>query len=236
MVSSAQDYQPGVSGDQEHIWQATLDQSAIVFVNSPGCSFQEKGMTPGYWIGNAHLPRTAQWKNALVTIYNLPEDEWMGFTHAYFPTFAFDEYEIRGQWAFARKGSGFLAITASSGIQLITQGPQTLKELRAQGRQVIWVCQMGRAALDGDFSSFKQKILELPLQYDGLSVRFSTIQGEALSFGYEGPFLCNGSEIPLRDFPHYENPYSVTPLNAGQMDIVLNDSVLRLDFSAQPEE
>ena len=64
---------------------------------------------PNFWHGNYVLPRVAQWKDVLVAIHKLPEDDWMGFTHAYFPVYAFDEYALRErrerpQWAFAQKG------------------------------------------------------------------------------------------------------------------------------------
>jgi len=236
MLSSAQDYRPGGGGSQELIWQATLGPSATVFVTNPGCCFEEQGMAPGFWVGNAHLPRVAQWKNALVALYDLPAQDRMGFTHAYFPARAFDEYMLRDQWAFARKKDGYLAITSSQGVDLITQGAQAFKELRSPGRRVGWICHLGRAALDGDFSSFQEKVLRLPIQWDGLSVSFETLLGEQLSFGYSHPFLVNGNEVPLSGYPQYENPYTVTSLNAGKMDIRYNDIVLRLDFSTQVDE
>jgi len=35
MLCSAQDYHPGESGVQQHIWQATLGPDAVVFVSHP---------------------------------------------------------------------------------------------------------------------------------------------------------------------------------------------------------
>ena len=173
----------------------------------------------------------AQWKQALLAVYDLPEGDWMGFTHAYFPARAFDEYQLREGWAFARKGEGYLALTCSQDITLTEQGPQAYRELRAAGRQAVWVCHLGRAAVDGDFSAFQEKILALPLHFDRLSVEFTSLLGEQLAFSFEGPFTVNGEGILLRGYPHYENPYTVTPLDAEQMDIVYGDTVLRLDFS-----
>lgn len=231
LLASAQDYRPGQSAAQELVWQATLGPSATVFVNHPGCSFTEAGMFPGYWVGNTSLPRVAQWKGSLVAIYDLPEKDWMGFTHAYFPTPAFDEYVLRGGWAFARKREGYLALTASTGISLVTYGEYAFHELRSPGKQVIWICHMGQAALDGDFTSFQDKVLSLPLRHEGLWVAFDTPQGDRLSFGSSQPFLLNGEEVALDNFPHYENRYSITSLNSSQMDIVFGESVLRLDFT-----
>ena len=36
MLSSVQDYRPGAPGYQQHIWQATLGNRAIVYTNHPG--------------------------------------------------------------------------------------------------------------------------------------------------------------------------------------------------------
>jgi len=233
MLASVQDYCAGQKGAQELVWQATLGPSAIVFTNHPACAFTESGMAPGFWVGNATLPRAAQWKSTLAAIYNLPDDDWMGFTHAYFPIPAFDETVLRDGWAFARKGEGFLALTASTGVNLVTEGEHANHELRAPGRQVAWICHVGRAAVDGDFVAFQEKVLGLPLQVDGLHVELETPLGDRLTFGDQAPFCVNGVEVRLDDFPHYENPYTVTSLNSSFMDIILGEDVLRLDFQSQ---
>ena len=46
MLCSAQDYRAGEAGLNEHIWQATLSPSAVVFVNHPGCMSQEPAYRP----------------------------------------------------------------------------------------------------------------------------------------------------------------------------------------------
>jgi len=61
--------------------------------------------SPNFWHGNDTLPCVAQWKDVLIAVHSLPEDDWMGFTHAFFPAFAFDEYDLVDGWAFARKAT-----------------------------------------------------------------------------------------------------------------------------------
>ncbi len=230
MLCSAQDYYPGLKGRQEHIWQATLGQAATVFVTHPASTSENNAHHPNFWAGNAVLPRVAQWKDALIAVYELPEEDWMGFTHAYFPVYAFAEYSIQGEWAFARKGDGYLAITASQGFKLIKSGHYAFRELRSYGHHNIWLCQMGRAALDGDFSSFQKKVLELDIEYFDSSVRFQTLRGETLSFGWQGPFQRNDHEEPLSGFPHYENPYVTSEYPSDQLEIRFGESALRLHF------
>lgn len=235
MLCSAQDYFPGEKGRLEHIWQSTLGPAATVFVTHPACMSEDDARQPNFWAGNVILPRVAQWKDVLIGVYQLPEDDWMGFTHAYFPIFAFDEYIIRDGWAFARKGEGYLALKASRGIDLIQRGLYAFRELRSYGRENAWLCHMGRKVLDGDFNTFQDKVVTLPAKFEEQSISCTTLRGETLSFGWQGPFLRNGLVQPLSGFEHYENIYVTARHPSSQMDIQLGEDILRLDFGKAPK-
>ena len=231
MLCSAQDYHPGEPGYQQHIWQATMGPDAVVFVTHPPCLSEENSHRPNFWHGNVVLPRVAQWKDVLIAVHRLPDDDWLGFTHAYFPIYAFDEHVLRDGWAFARKGAGYLALTAARGLALTVQGVNAYRELRSYGQHNVWLCHMGRAARDGSFEAFQQAVLGLDVRFDGLGVRYTTLRGETLAFGWEGPLLVNGSAEPITGFKHYESPYCVADLPATQMEIRFGDEVLRLNFA-----
>ncbi len=230
MLASAQDYRPGQPGKREHIWQATLGPQSPVFVNHPGSMSQNDVHVPNFWLGNGALPRVAQWKDALIALYRLPADARLDFTHAYFPTATFDEYVIRDGMAFARKGDGYLALTAAQGLRLIDRGRTAFRELRSGGRENIWVCQMGRAALDGDFAAFQEKVLASRPQFDGLAIDWQTIRGDALQFGWQSPLRVNGNEQPLSGFKHFDNPYTQADLPCQEMEVRTEHYLLRLDF------
>ncbi|MBI5032921.1 MAG: hypothetical protein HZB51_20565 [Chloroflexi bacterium] len=231
MLCSAQDYHPGENGYQQHIWQATMGPDAVVFVTHPSCISEENSHRPGFWHGNVTLPRVAQWKDVLIAVHKIPDSDWLGFTHAYFPAWAFDEYVIRDGWAFARKDNGYLAITAARGFDFIQRGNSAFRELRSHGRENIWVCHMGRAALDGDFASFQKKILALAVKYNSLLVRCATLRGETLEFGWQGDFKRNGKVEPITGFKHYDNPYCVAELNASQLQVHFGEQGIRLNFA-----
>ncbi len=235
MLCSAQDYHPGEKGYQQHIWQATLGPGAVVFVTHPPCMSEEGAHRPNFWHGNFILPRVAQWKDVLIAVHKLPDDDWMGFTHAYFPAYNFDKYLLRQDrhgrtWAFARKGDGYLALTAAQGVTLITSGPSAYRELRSYGLRNIWICHMGRAALDGDFVTFHDKVLALDIHFDDLTVQAQTLRGDTLTFGWEGPLLRNGIEEPITGFQHYENPYCVANFPVREMYIGYGEQAMRLKF------
>lgn len=236
MLASAQDYHPGEPGYQQHIWQATMSPDAVVFVTHPTCVSEEGSHRPNFWHGNAILPRTAQWKDVLVSVHNLPENDWMGFTHAYFPVYAFDETNITGGWAFGKRGDGYIAITASTGIELIKRGDNAFRELRSYGKKTVWLVQMGRSALDGTFADFQKKVLENKVNFGELTVEYETLRGDKLAFGWEGPLTLNGEEQPLSGFKHIDNMYCQVEFGAPVMEIQLNDQVMRLIFEKQDEE
>lgn len=231
MLCSAQDYQPGAAGYQQHIWQATLGVDAVVFVTHPPCSSEEGSHRPNFWHGNAILPRVAQWKDLLIAVHQLPTDDWLGFTHAYFPTAQFDEYTLRDGWAFARKRDGYLALKATAGMQLITQGPSAYEELRSHGLHNIWLCQMGRAAQNGSFRDFQEQVLALAVIVDELEVKVTNLRGEELSFGWRAPLCINGEEQTITGFPHYDNPFCTSALDDGTMVIRSWNHAMQLDFA-----
>jgi hypothetical protein len=236
MLCSAQDYHPGESGVQQHIWQATLGPDAVIFVTHPPCLSEEGSHRPSFWHGNVVLPRVAQWKDVLIAVHKLPADDWLGFTHAYFPAWAFDEYVLREDsndhmWVLARKGEGYLALTAARGLEFIMRGDNAYRELRSHGQHNVWLCHMGRAALDGDFGTFQDKTLALDVNFGELSVRCATLRGETLAFGWEGPLMRNDQVESIAGFKHYDNPYCVADLPASQMEIRYGEQAMRLSFA-----
>ena len=161
----------------------------------------------------------------------------MGFTHAYFPIYAFNEYAIKDdRWAFARKGEGYLALMASAGFQLIRHGHYAYRELRSDGLNNIWLCHLGRKQLDGDFQEFQQRVLALPVALEDDSIQCTTLRDETLSFGWEGPFLRDEQEEPLSGFKHYESPFVTADFPCKQMDIAFGEDLLRLNFERTEDD
>jgi hypothetical protein len=230
MLCSAQDWHPGEAGYQQHIWQATLSPEVTVFTTHPPCAAEDNSHRPNYWHGNAILPRVAQWKDALTAVYNFPDDDWMGFTHAYFPAAAMDEYEIHDRWAFGRAGDGYIALAAANGLDSRKRGDNAWRDLRSPGTPNVWLCQMGRAALDGSFREFIEQVLTLPVGFDAAWVTWTTLRGDRIEFGWQAPFTLNGAPQPLEGFKHYDNPYCTCELGAPAMEITLGDQALILHF------
>ena len=89
---------------------------------------------------------------------------------------------------------------------------------------------MGQQMLDGSFEEFKQKILDLKMNIDSLSINFTSLRGDSLCFGWDGPFWVNDQEQQISGFRHYENIYCIADMPATQMDIVYQEEGIRLNF------
>ena len=239
MLCSAQDWHPGEKGYQQHIWQVTLGPVATIFTTHPPCAAEDGSHRPNFWHGNETLPRVAQWKDVLMAVYNFPADDWMGFTHAYFPTYAFENFDMRDGWAFARVGDGYLALTAAKSLQFTTRGDNAYRELRSHGTPNIWLCQMGRKALDGSYEDFIQKVLEMQVKFTvsgAPQVELTSLRGEELRFGWKGPLKVNGKTKKLSGFKHYDNPYCTANLGDKTMEIKYGADMLRLHFDQPVSE
>ena len=156
---------PGEKGYQQHLWHAALGRDCHIFVNNPGGSFDLSKHRPGFWYGNGTLPRLEQRGSMLLEIFDIPETNPFGFTHAHWPTDAFDRQQAAGHWAFGARGKGYVALWCSQELRPHNE-VLTGRELRAMGRRMAWVCLCGGAAESGTFEAFMAKCKALEPTFD----------------------------------------------------------------------
>lgn len=250
-LSTAQDYRKGAPGFQQHIWQATVGPDTPVFTINPG-------PTSKYWQGR--FPRNGQFKNVLVSLYNIPaqqppgpktivpadaggnaspspspsEDTLVPRTYAVLRRTLFDEVTQRSNWTFARKGRAYLALWSQQPTAWLDKGVLGGEGLIADGRQNIWICQLGREAVDGPFASWTEKIFIASIASDGradrLRVDYAAPGIGQISFAWDGPLRVDGRVEPLTDYARFDNPYCVSPYGSGRYDIAHAGRRLVIDF------
>jgi hypothetical protein len=170
--------QPGCAGYQQHLWQATLGPGCHVFVNHPGGSFDHSPSRPGYWYGNGVLPRLRQRQGVLQAIFDIPDGSkpspdrapadyaWppgasanpfdlhpVPFTHAHWPSDAFDRQEIRAHWLIGQRNDGLIALWCSETLQPHDE-VLTGREFRAWSYRSGWAVICGSLPEHGRFESF----------------------------------------------------------------------------------
>ncbi len=125
-LASVLDHRFGEIRDQGHAWQAAIDENAMVFTTHPvpdvaASTVWGDDSDPGYWTGEASMPRSAQHRGTAVHIYQPKWDEstdplvwgvfeYRPFTHAYVPQDHFDEVRQVGNWTICAKSGGYIAL------------------------------------------------------------------------------------------------------------------------------
>lgn len=229
MLASVENAISGNPSGSELLWQATLSEDAVVFTSCPANFSLATNHRPNFWTGNAVTPWIQQWKDTLICHYRLPSTTWCGFTHAYFPEYAFDRVDFAGKWAFAKKGEAYLALLASQGFERITSGDSAFRELRSYGAEQIWVCQMGNQQRDGDFNAFMEKVMDRKIEILGNTVTCVSLDGEPLVSSYQHELFVAG-QIQKANPRHYDTPYAVSEFDVPAMEINFGSETVRLTF------
>lgn len=229
MLSCAQDYRPGKPGYQQHIWQATLGEEAVLFTNHPGSA--DETARPNYWAGNGMMPRAAQHQNVLLCIHRIPSRDPFPFSHAYVPRDAFDEWELQGHWFCARKNSGFVALFSQHPCRWVADSVGRMHELRADTPENIWVCELGDRDRWRTLAEFFQAVRSAEIVINGLDVAYRSPTSGWIRFGWRRPLDIGGRRVDLHASPRFANPYCQCPFPASRMIIRRGATVRELDLA-----
>ncbi len=173
-------FEPGVYGYQQHLWYGALDNQTPVFVNQPGVSSDTTSLRPGYWFGNGIVPLIKQVDNIIGSIYVIPKEYPIHFTHAFWPNEKFDERIQLGRWLFARKNNAYIALWCNKEMELY-QGQLANCEYRTYGSNQAYICVASDKRKYDTFKLFIEGCFELNPSYDEAS-KSLTFQDEKLIY------------------------------------------------------
>lgn len=230
MLSSVQDYRSGLPGLQEHVWGATLSSEVQVFATYPAADSNSSSARPNAWAGHRVLPRVHQHRDTVLALHRIPESDWFGSTHLWFPTPHLDEWVVHGSWLAGRVGDGFVAVATAGGCRPTTTGDEAGQTWLPVGDGLAYVSTVGRAATDGSFDDFVSALAEPTFTHD--SVSWHARDGRTLALSWPGAFTVNGSAaIDLAtESPHLDNPAVHLPFNADQLEATWRGHKLVLDL------
>ncbi|MDQ7729546.1 hypothetical protein [Halomonas sp. SpR8] len=139
-------------GYQETLIHARIgtDPHAQTWINHPGERVQAGFGRPSFWGGSASIPRVQQYRNLAIVVFE-GHDSQPNFTHCWFPTPVFDEWQLNERGAVARSGRGVLALTTSGAPRLMQRGASAHHEIRVPGQRSWWVVRLGRGSSAEDF-------------------------------------------------------------------------------------
>jgi len=251
-LSCAQDYRKGKPGFQQHIWQATLGPSAVVFSMHRGAGDDQSGK---YWVGR--FPRAVQYRNVLIALYDIPELPLPGpptvvptaaagnampspapsqealqpWTIAVLRRAAFDEVRERAGWVFARRGAGYLALFSHQPARWTRDGALRGEGLIAPGRRNRWICQLGRAAVDGAFATWCERIATARLSWDdAVGICYEAPGVGQLSLGWDAPLRLDGSPIAVGGHPRMAGSFASSAYSSAIYRLQYGDETYDVDL------
>jgi hypothetical protein len=263
-LASVIDHRFGEMRDQGHAWQAAIDERALVFTTHPvpdtaPSTIWADDPQPGYWTGDASMPRAAQYRGTGVYIYQPKWDEstdplvwsvfeYRPFTHAYVPQDHFDEVRQVGNWTVAAKNGGYIALWSwrtptwreYDPAVVSTNGMVKPFDLVAEGGpDNVWIVQVGTdegGSLDGFIAALTAAEPSVVRDDDGFTVSWTSPSAGIIDFGSTGPFVVEGEEQPLGDFPRHESPWGGIEHLSRQYNLTAGSSTWSCDFDTLTRE
>jgi hypothetical protein len=233
MLSSAQDYKKGYGGDQQSIWSAVLDEESIVFTTHP---VDSKGGTPDYWTGSGNLPRVGQYENVAIILYEISTAPGLyvthdlEYTHAWFPKDKFDTVTQTGNWVFGKRKDGYIGLWSQNEPEWVDSGEYSNKEIIAEGKKNIWICELGNKTEYQSFNDFIAAVSSSQISEKSFGIEYHSPSQGILEFGWEAALKKEGQAIQLNNYPRYWNKYVKTSFPADAISIKHNNHSLILDY------
>ncbi len=263
-LASVLDHRFGEMRDQGHAWQAAIDENAMVFTNHPVTDTAQSTIwaddgKPGYWTGEAAMPRSAQHRGTAVHIYQPRWDEatdplvwgvfgYRPFTHAYVPQDHFDEVRQVGNWTIVAKGGGYIALWSwrtptwreYDPAVVATNGMVKPFDLVAEGgSDNVWIVEVGSdtgGSLD-DFVTAITAIDPSVVRDDaGFDVSWTSPSAGIIDFSSTGAFLVEGVESPITDHPRHESPWGGIDHLSRQYNLTAGESTWTCDFDTMTRD
>lgn len=259
-LATVQDHRFGQMRDQIHTWEATLGPGATVFTNHPVGDVPEGEWndddSPGYFTGEASIPRSAQHERTAIHIYQPAWDAesspllwalfaYQDFTHAYVPQDRFDEVRQEGNWTFVHKGDGYVALwswrtpewRAVDPAVNPTEGLEQPFDLVAPGGpDNVWIVEVGDTTVASSFDEFVAGVTasepEVTETDDGFTVAWTSPTSGEVTFGSTDDFTVDGEAQELGEYPRHDSKWGTVDRLSTTFALAGDEATMDLDFEA----
>lgn len=223
ILSNAQNYQPKMFGDQQHIWQLTIDGNLSIFSTHPGVSaFDDnaRSISPTYWVGNGINPDSYQHENKLLCVYDLRtrkgfmEPERQEFTHLHFPKEQFDKVVVKDKYLFGQKGEVCVGIITKEKIEY-----NDIEAIQ-HGKVTAWVCEV---AVE-DFETFIKRIESENIEFSDNNIKYTDLE-----LIYNNCFKVDGKIVNI-EYDLLESKFGNNKRNSEEIIYEYEDEKLTLNL------
>ncbi|PKK99290.1 MAG: hypothetical protein CVV57_01870 [Tenericutes bacterium HGW-Tenericutes-2] len=237
MLSTAQKYHPKKFGDQQHIWQATMNDKISVFSTHPGSPMFDdaaRNFSPSFWVGNGINPHAIQHENKVFLIYDLSprkgylERNRQEYVHFYFPKDEFDEIIDKGSIILAKKKQNYIGIIASKNPKKIENS-----EIIYEGKYSQFIVVLGDEKTDILFDHFVKRIESSQVIFTKKKIVMKNDHLYELKMLKD--FKIDGKVIDT-EYSRYETPYVHAKRKPEELTIAYMNKRLYLNFNQMIRE
>ena len=225
-MSTAQNHYPGTPGDQQHIMNICFGEDFNIFVTHPASSPYDDenaylSLSPNNWVGNGRMPHSVQDKNINITMFKIPKRKTFmerilnDFTHAYFPTKHFDQYDIEGNYSFMRFNDSLFAFITKEKVSLKSDN-----ELIQQGKDAYWISECSSTDIES-YDAFKKRIRSNSISQNKNTVQYTT-NSKTYELTYKGDFKIDNHVINTL-YNRFETPYIQSKRFDKELKVKYND-------------
>jgi len=215
-LSTAIKYQVGFGGSQKNTVSLVLPKGITIYTTHPLVDSNLKNhnynSTPSYFGGYCFAPHGVQDKNVAMLIYDLPKHKnafqfykILKFTHSYFPTELFDEYEINNNYAFAKVNNTYVALIGKNSLTLKENSNEVFKttngllknikksfDLVQEGSNTYWIYEVSSSNIE-TYKDFKTRIKNNKISFANNKLDY--ISNRSYSLEYNKDFIINNKKI-----------------------------------------
>jgi len=184
------------------------------------------------WTSSSPYERTFQYKNAIIVLYNIPDDGHFKQMDGFFPkTLERRDIDPSG-WIFCKGGENYIAVFPLKPYKWIDEDVDW--RLRSNSQKNGVVLEVDPASKFSSFEAFKQQIKSNKLDTTGfdsnLSVHYTTTDGNKLNFSYPNKRVLNGKPYDLTTIPLFKGPYLNGDGKSQSLMITHGGQTYRIDF------
>ena len=217
------------------MWRASLDQDTWVFTTAPGGS--EDDYAAGAWTGG-WLPQNFLHQNVGLIRYNRDDYAigdgayFLDYTHAFFPRSRMDEVVQAGRWTFGRKGESYVGLYSERATQWSTVEGTEDYELIAEGKNNVWIVELGSASESGTFADFVADLTAASVIVTTSRIEYDSPSQGLMTATVQGNVTVGGQSIDVGPYERWENAYAQQTFGTLTTVIEHEGARLTLDFES----
>jgi hypothetical protein len=184
------------------------------------------------WTGSSPYERTFQHKNTLLVLYDIPAGTTSEHIDGFFPKNLEQRVVDASSWILCKAGDtyvGWYPLQASEWRE-----DKENWRLRSHQLQNGYVVEVRSQAEIGSFAAFQEKVrAQIPqanLQPKAVSVDYTTLDGDKMSFVFPDTRRLNGKVIDLTKYKLFEGPFLNAEVGSEKLTMIYKNKRRVLDF------